>query len=157
MKASELLEHPEAYPGLVERKFARVRLRLWRYPSFEPLRSWAVLQAKKALFLRRIVWDQGRTEGLKPTTYGSEVPLEKPVLDMLLAELQAVELPPFLPVSSIGLDGTTYGVEAGSYMLSARLTWWEAPPKAWEPLRDWHMRTAALFDSLLPLATPDCS
>ncbi len=155
MKIPDALEHPERYPGLAERKLPRVLLRIWCYPSFDPYRSWAAIQAREGLFLRRIVWDQGRTGRLKPTTYGSEVPLEHSVFDELVADLQAIELPPFLAVSTIGLDGTSYGVETGSYMLSARLAWWQTPPEAWEPLRNWHARASALFDSLLPTATPE--
>jgi hypothetical protein len=159
MKGREFLEPPENYPGLVERARASVCLRVWLYPSFEPQRSWAVIRAKEGLFLRRIVWDQQRRGGglRPPDTYGSETPLANSVFDMLQAELQAIELPPFLPVPTIGVDGTSYGVETGSYMPSARLAWWHTLPEAWGPLRNWHARAAALFDSLLPPATPDCS
>ncbi len=82
--------------------------------------------------------------------------MENAVFAALQQELQAIELPPFLTVSSIGIDGTLYGVEVGGHMRSARLAWWETPPKSWEPLQGWHGRTAALFDSMLPAATPDC-
>jgi hypothetical protein len=152
-RGRQILEHPELYPGLPQREYARVILRTWRYPSFEPYFSWAVVQAKGELFLRRVVWDQRRRDVPEPITFGSEVPLDSKEYSLLLDELQVIKVPPFLSVSTVGLDGTSYGVESGSYMLSARLAWWEAAPAAWAPLQQWHERAASAFESLLPLAT----
>jgi hypothetical protein len=57
-QAHALLDHPETYSGLAPHRDARRLLRLWRYPSFEPYCSWAVIEARSGLFLRRVVWDQ---------------------------------------------------------------------------------------------------
>jgi hypothetical protein len=131
-------------------------LRLWRYPAFEAFRAWAAIGAKDGLFLRRIVWDQ-RAGGLTPALYGAEAPLEKEVFGKLLAELRGIELPPFVEVSTIGIDGVSCGIETGSYMASASLAWWGTPPAAWAPLANWHAHAMAVFEGMLPLSTPDCS
>jgi hypothetical protein len=152
-RARELLERPKLYQGLVPRGNASIPLRVWRYPSFTPWSSWAVLEDKKQLFLRRIEWDLRRTHIPPLNTYGCEAPLEQAAFDALMPELQAVELSPFIPTPGIGIDGVWYGIEAGSYMGSARLVWREKPPKSWEPLGVWHARVTAFFDSLLPQST----
>jgi hypothetical protein len=114
-----------------------------------------VIEVKQEFFLRRVVWDQRCVQVHDPMIYACESPLESSVFRFLLSELQAIDLHPFSPVSIIGLDGTSHGVEAGSCYLSARLAWWETPPKEWEPLQNWHTRATALFDSLLPSSTAD--
>ena len=153
-EAMALLESPAKYPGLPARDRSLVQLRVWRYPSFQPSSSWAVLRVAKSLFLRRITWDQRRPVIAEPITYGSEVPLDAAAFETLLHRLQAIELPPFLPVSTVGIDGTSYGVEVGSFGLSARLSWWESPPDAWSPLEEWHASAVAQFEGLLPASTP---
>jgi len=153
-QAMALLESPAKYPGLPARDRSLVQLRIWRYPSFQPSSSWAVLRAAKALFLRRITWDHRRPVIAEPNTYGSEVPLDAAVFEGLLHRLQAIDLPPFLPVSTVGIDGTSYGVEVGSFGLSARLSWWESAPKAWSLLEEWHASAITQFEGLLPASTP---
>lgn len=41
-KARELLESPERYPGLPERRGCRRLFRMWESPSFHAYRSWAL-------------------------------------------------------------------------------------------------------------------
>ena len=148
-----LLEHPAEYPGLALLMPPRVLLRVWRYPSFEPWCSWAVLEADGSLFLRRIAWDHRRLVISDPITYGSEVLIERSTFDSLSSELHDIELMPFAPVSTLGIDGTTYGVEVGDFGVSARLSWWASPPADWVPVQEWHERAVALFESLLPAQT----
>ena len=149
-QAHALLDHPETYPGLVQHRDARRLLRLWRYPSFEPYCSWAVIEARSGLCLRRVVWDQRRQDP-EPVTYGSETVLRPEELAAVLAELAAIRLAPFPVMRILGLDGTGYGVEQGDRSGSARLEWWDLRhPEDWAPLHRWHERTAARFDALLP-------
>jgi hypothetical protein len=149
-QAHALLDHPETYPGLVQHRGARRLLRLWRYPSFEPHCSWAVIEARSGLFLRRVVWDQRRQDP-EPVTYGSETVLRHEELAAVLAELAAIRLAPFPTMRILGLDGTGYGVEQGDGFRSARLDWSDLRhPEDWAPLHRWHERTAARFDALLP-------
>lgn len=155
-KAHWLFEHPDFYPGLPRRASARVRLRAWCCPAFTAHRCWAVIETGNGLFLRRVVWDRHRAPLGEPVTYGCEVPLERRVHDALLRDLRVVELPPFLPVAATGIDGVTYGVEAGeaiTYGASARLVWWHKPPEGWEPLAEWHTQATATFEALLPAST----
>jgi hypothetical protein len=150
-EAHALLDHPETYPGLVEHRNARQLLRLWRYQSFEPCCSWAVIEARSGLFLRRVVWDRLDRSGMpQPVTYGCEVPLRQEIVAPVLGELAAIRLVPFPMASTLGLDGTSYGVERGTGFRSARLSWWDVHPEDWAPLHQWHEQTAASFDALLP-------
>jgi hypothetical protein len=156
LKAMQMLEAPERYPGLAERPYARTLLRLWRYPSFEPYSSWALIETKSQVFLRRVTWDQTHVLGM-PVTFGSEAPIEAqaPAYEELLARLRDIQLPPFIKVATCGIDGTSYGVEIGAFGLSARLSWWETPPPEWAALVSWHAETVEKFDGLLPASTPD--
>jgi hypothetical protein len=152
-RAREILDSPLAYPGLVQRKRARVPLRVWRYPSFEPYCSWSVVESNEAQFIRRIVWDQSRTSLVEPATYGCEAPLEPQTFGLLMSELHALELSPFRPDARFGIDGTSYGIEAEAYSVSTRLVWWEAAPDGWASLQVWYERSVAIFESLLPAST----
>lgn len=64
--------------------------------------------------------------------------LDKNVLDALQEKLRAIKLPAFIPVNTVGIDGVSNGLEVGSYMASARLSWWCNPPSEWVPLQSWH-------------------
>jgi hypothetical protein len=153
-KALALLEHPESYPGLPGHAGSRLLLRVWRYPSFTPYFAWAVIASRDVLFLRRVVWDQAARILPTPRTFGCEIPLQKGTFEPIMARLRTIQIPPFLPVPTIGLDGTSYGVEYGDFILSCKLTWWETPPVEWTPLQQWHTATTQLFESLLPTSTP---
>jgi hypothetical protein len=153
-RALALLESPAQYPALPKRERSFVQLRVWRYPSFHPCSSWAVVRAGKNLFLRRVTWDQRHPPTPDPVTYGSEISLDATAYEAVLASLREVQLPPFITVSTIGLDGTRFGVELGGFGPSARLSWWETPPPEWSQLREWHAQTVAQFDGLLPASTP---
>jgi hypothetical protein len=152
--ALALLEKPETYPGLAQRKHSLVLLRVFQYPSFQPCSSWAVVQVAKNLFLRRVTWDQRHPFTPEPVTYGAEVPLESSIFNALTTELRAIQLTPFVVVSTIGIDGTSYGVEVGGFGSSARLSWWETPPPNWAPLQQWHAHAVTQFEALLPASTP---
>ncbi|WP_225766610.1 hypothetical protein [Inquilinus sp. Marseille-Q2685] len=150
--ARALLDHPETYPGLIEHGSARQLLRLWRYPSFAPWCSWAVIEARSGLFLRRVVWDRHDRSGKpQPVTYGCEAPLRPEMLATVLGELAVIRLTPFPTVRILGLDGTGCGVEQGDLFGFARFEWWDVRhPEDWGPLHQWHERTAGRLDALLP-------
>lgn len=152
-KALRLLESPANYPGLARRPYASVSLRIWRFQSFQPYSSWAIIEASEQMFLRRVTWDQSRLS-IEPITFASEVPIEQPHLEPLLTQLQSIQIPPFISVPTAGIDGTTYGVELGSFRLSAHLSWWETPPAEWAALHSWHAQAVATFEPLLPASTP---
>jgi hypothetical protein len=152
-RAVSLLEHPESYPGLAIRERARVKLRVWRYPSFEPFASWAVLQASGSLFVRRVLWDQAQMQLPEPVTYGSEAPCEEAVFGELIAKLASIALPPFVVTGGIGLDGTRCGVAVEDNMSSFCANWWEEHPHEWAPLREWHAKAVAALERVLPSPT----
>lgn len=153
-KALRILESPASYPGLAKHSRAHVSLRVWQYPSFLPYSSWAIIEASKHLFLRRITWDQSQILSTGPVTFGSEVPIEPFHLEPLLAQLESIQIPPFISVATVGIDGTTYGIEVGSFRLSARVSWWETPPAEWAALHSWHAQAVAAFEAFLPASTP---
>lgn len=153
LKALKVLEAPESYPNLAVRPYARTLLRIWRYPSFQPYSSWALIEASSQVFLRRITWDQSHVLGT-PVTFASEAPIQAPAYEGLLLRLREIELPPFITVATSGIDGTTFGIEIGAFGLSARLSWWETPPPEWAALETWHAEAVEKFDELLPASTP---
>jgi hypothetical protein len=154
LKAMQLLESPESYPGLAVRPYARTLLRVWRYPSFEPYSSWALIEAKSHVFVRRVTWDRSQTQTVTPETFGSEVPIEAQAYEGLLSRLREIQLPPFMTVARLGLDGVSYGVEVAVFGLSARLSWWQTAPPEWAGLESWHSEAIEKFDGLLPVSTP---
>lgn len=153
-RALSLLENPESYPLLPQRNFIRL-FRVWVYPTFAPYVAWSLAQASEQFYIRRVVWDQVHTVDLEPITFGTELPVLEETFHKLLAELRAMQLTPFTLASATGVDGTSYGVEVGTFNPSGRLSWWGNPPEAWSPLQAWHTCATQLFESLLPLSTPD--
>ena len=154
LKGLQLLESPASYPSLGERPYARTLVRLWRYPSFEPYSSWALIEAKSQVFLRRVTWDKSQWLDFTPVTFGSEVLIEAPAYEGLLSRLREIQLPPFINFNRLGLDGVTYGIEISVFGLSARLSWWDTPPPEWAALGTWHAEAIEKFDGLLPTSTP---
>ena len=154
LKAMQLLESPESYPGLAVRPYARTLLRIWRYPSFHPYSSWALIQVESQVFLRRVTWDQSQVLASRPVTFGSEVLIEAREYQGLLSQLREIQLPPFITVAQHGIDGVSYGVEVAAFGLSARLSWWQTPPAEWAALESWHSEAIEKFDGLLPVSTP---
>lgn len=154
-EALKYLESPASYPGLAIRPRAQTLLRIWRFPSFQPWSSWALLEELEQVFLRRVTWDKRHPASLTPATYGSEVLVESATYEPLLSRLRAVQVLPFIPVSTFGIDGTLCGIEIGAvFDVSARLIWWETPPAEWSELHSWHLAAVREFDALLPASTP---
>lgn len=157
-RALAVLESPLSYPGLPEHWFPRVLLRVWRYPSFQPYASWALIATRKEeTFVRRITWHPYHPLNETPVTFGAEAAIEASAREPLLRALRAIRLPPFIPADRAGIDGTTCGVEFGNDMRSARLGWWETPPAEWADLARWHADAIAAFEALLPAHTPAAS
>jgi hypothetical protein len=155
LKAIQMLESPQSYPGLAERPHARTLLRIWRYPSFYPYSSWALIETKSQVFLRRVTWDKSQTPAITPDTFGSEVAIEASAYEGLFSRLRDIQLRPFITVARLGLDGVTHGVEISVFGLFARLSWWNTPPPEWAALGTWHAEAIEKFDGLLPTSTPD--
>jgi hypothetical protein len=153
-RAMALLEAPETYPTLAQRRSTTL-LRVWVYPSFKPSASWSVIQEGRRFFIRRVVWDQVRTVDSEPVTYGAESPVEEESFRELLTELRAMQAAPFALASTMGIDGTSYGVEVGGIRPSGRMSWWGKPPIGWAALQAWHARAIERFEALLPASTSE--
>ncbi|MCR8958699.1 hypothetical protein M0765_013470 [Variovorax sp. S2] len=153
-RALALLEAPEKYPGLAPRKGIAL-LRVWMYPSFRPCAAWSILESGKSFFVRRVVWDQVPTVDSQPITFGAESPVVEESFSGLLSELRTMQLSPFALASTIGIDGTSYGVEVGGFGKSGFMSWWGKPPVGWAPLEAWHARAIKQLESLLPSSTSE--
>jgi hypothetical protein len=146
--AEELFERPERFPGLPPLRAHERLLRVWVCPSFTPWTSWSVYRSGAARQVRRVMLVPGALEGVAPWGADGFAPASE--VDAVVAALEAMELAPFVSVATLGIDGTTYGVERGGHWLSARLAWWERPPTAWAPLAAWHERARAFLDQHVP-------
>lgn len=147
-RALALLEAPEKYPGLAPRKGIAL-LRVWVYPSFKPCVTWSILQSGTSYFVRRVVYDQSHTVDAQPITFGAEAPVAEVSFNGLLSELRTMQLSPFALASTVGIDGTSYGVEVGGFGKSGLMSWWGKPPAEWAPLQAWHACAIELLESLL--------
>ena len=160
LRAVEWLQHPETYPGLAPWCENDTRVRFVRLPSFEPYSVWVLQRRDNIAQVRRVEWDHLADAPLRdafpdaaPTTFAADAQLPVALADELLSELAAIHLPPFLPVSTLGLDGTSYAIEFGSSWRSAALSWWCEPPEEWQTLASFHERALALFERFLPVST----
>ena len=151
-RALALLEAPEKYPGLAPRKGITL-LRVWVYPSFEPCAAWSILQSGASYFVRRVVYDQTPTVDAQPITFGAESPVAEENFSGLLSELRSMQLSPFALASTVGIDGTSYGVEVGGFGKSGLMSWWGKPPTGWAPFQTWHACAIERLESLLPPST----
>lgn len=152
-KAAYLLEHPESYPGLIQRQEDDRHFLLLHYPTFEPHASWALFQAGDRHWVRRIEWDRSKFipfHETDPYTYGSEVRCPDGVAKEAIATLSSLSFCPFIKMDGIGLDGATYSVSIGNYLQSCTLSWWCAPPEEWAEVGAWFSATVDAFETLLP-------
>jgi hypothetical protein len=152
--ARRLLERPLDYPGLVQRRGANQEVRIWRAPSFDPESSWTIIADKSEWFVRRVVYVRRSAAGeIWHDTFASEARLAEPVALSVVRDLRAICIVPFVKLSGLGLDGTAYGIETGSFMAQVRLSWWGKAPEEWGALRSWYAATIGVLESQLPPST----
>ena len=154
-KAIELLQDVGQYPGLQPWKEHDVRFRLIRLPSYEAYSVWALHQSDGIYRVRRLEWDRlldAQKPASAPTLFGADAELPRKSVQQLLIELSLIALPPFLPVSTIGLDGISHAVEFGDCWRSASLAWWGKPPRQWRALAEWYGQAVKLFEQFLPVS-----
>ncbi len=146
-------------------KAADWQLRLSVLPSFDNAHSLGiVIQGKQTRVLHQ-VWrynldvEKFRTPidrmrhptTLQPTIEEHSEPIGTDVLQHLLESLNQ-SLPQALPPArSLGLDGTTYEVAAGTYMHNLSVQWWGRGPSEWQGLVEYFQATWRTLVS----ATPD--
>ena len=149
--ARRLLERPLDYPGLVQRPRARLEVRIWRAPSFDPESSWTIIADKSDWFVRRVVYLRRSSAGeIWHDTFASEARLAESVALSLIRDLRTICVAPFVEVSGLGLDGARYGVETSNYMTHVRISWWGKAPEEWGALRSWYGATIGVLESQLP-------
>src|SRR5260221_7141095 len=158
--AIDLFESPETYPGLALWCEHDTRIRFFRMPSFQPHSVWVLQLKGKTAHVRRIEWDHVADAQLRdamlaapPTTFGADAQLPFVAAKKLLDDLASISLPPFLPVATLGIDGTTFAIGFGNSWRSASLSWWGNPPEPWQPLALSYERAISLFEEFLPVST----
>ena len=155
-EARQLLEEPQHYAGFAVRKTAKPVLRLWRYPSFDPMASWALVRDEDAHVVRRVVCSPvseaiAGTDSfeLRYDTFGTEAVLPAETVDALVSKLTGIVLPPFVRRHRAGLDGCSYGVQWGDPQEEVRLTWWRQSPSDWAEFRHWYAHAVITFENHL--------
>ena len=155
-KAYYLLEHPEKYPGLIERHESDRKLLLYRYPSFKPSASWSLFENKNIYWIRRIEWNSPKwfpSHHINPCTMGSESTFSSKLAKNVLSSFCSIEFSTLKQSENIGIDGTVYGINSKNWELSFSLQWWCLPSDEWKPLADWFDNTVNIFEQFLPEST----
>lgn len=155
-QAYRLLEYPERYPGLLERREGDRKMLLFRYPSYAVNTSWSLFETNKVFWVRRIDWD--RSKGLPsketdPFTVGCETFCATELADDILSSLSSIKFCPLQQSDLIGIDGTFYGIRTGNYWLSCSLRWWDQPSNDWKPLAQWFGQSINRLEQILPQST----
>jgi hypothetical protein len=154
-KICSVLEAPLEYGGLPKRKEAKLRLRVWTYPAFDPYRAWAIYVAQDGCWLRRLTWRYDPQALGLGHFYGCETALDAAFLEGRIAALKAICLSPFDSLDHIGLDGVSCGVELSGFLDKAHVRWWCDGPPSFAPLVRWHEETCEALEALLPAASVD--
>jgi len=153
-KAIEILTHPENYPGLHKVDRGSIKLQIWQYPAFGVYSSWILYKANRSFGIRRVEWNRfTKAFPLEPITYGSDAILPTIDANSILSKLTAIKLSPFIPVSTIGLDGVIYGIQFESRHILVQLRWWWNLPEEWSSLREWFQEAVDMFEYYLPAST----
>jgi|SRR5215468_6216292 len=71
---------------------------------------------------------------LQPTIEEADANVAREQLAALLFRATTLAVPPHIPDSGVGLDGTTYELVFGRLFVQARFQWWCDAPAGWEPL-----------------------
>lgn len=148
------LENPYSIPSAPKLEMCQPMLRLWVYPSFEDHLAWHVFRCvksrKDSAIVRRVKWDQeadwrrlagdpllGLRTGFHatPTIEVRDRRLDGAVLNGYLEELKAITIAIGAGKGTIGIDGTTSGVEV--FPGRVLVEWWSAYPPEWEGLVSW--------------------
>jgi hypothetical protein len=149
-----LLDRPLDYPGLVQRRGARERFRIWRRPAFDPETVWAVISDDSGdWFVRRVVHTRHFRGGeIFHDTFGAEGSLSERVAVPLLRRLTAIPVVPLVERDAhlIVLDGACHGIEIRDSRYCFSVSWHCAAPPEWHPLRDWFAAAVGALESALP-------
>lgn len=109
-----LFERPERFPGLPPLCARDRLLRVWVCPSFTLWTSWSVYRSGAARQVRRVMLvPRALADGAAPWGADGFAPASE--VEGLVAALEGIELAPFASVATLGVDGTTYGVERGDH------------------------------------------
>jgi hypothetical protein len=157
--ALEALDTPASYPLLAPLgRLDRVPVSLGFFPSFEPYRTWALVQRQDGWFVRRVVWnrvgDYARGNINAPALFGSEAKLPTEEARTLTEKLSSLTVPLALP-KRFGLDGTTSTLAIDNLFDAFTLEWWESGPPGWEGVARWHAEAVEFFEAHLPTTTFD--
>jgi hypothetical protein len=154
--ALAMLAHPETYPGLERLGPSDIVLKLFRFAGLGEYCVWAVAQRPAGYVVRRIVWDRTqshRPEEISPVTFGCDSHVPTEVMERRLATLRTLSVPPLLLDDRIGLDGVRFGIECGTFLGAAALSWWSDAPMEWREIETWYEDLVAALEAGLPRRT----
>jgi hypothetical protein len=157
--AARWLAQPAEIPHFEAPRFARVRLRLWHYPSLRgPWASVLLYQVDARRFrptgmapVVEVSWDRGLDGARVPapaSAVAESVPsvswrqclLPRDVVEGYCEALQRLTFNAFSP-SGPGMDGSVRGVEAVLGNGAASVAWWGPAPEGLSPLAKWYDET----------------
>jgi hypothetical protein len=70
-----------------------------------------------------------------PTIEVDWVPIDRPVIEAVLAGLRANAIPLAVANAPMGCDGTSFELFVGDGFCNARITWWCNLPREWQKLQ----------------------
>lgn len=146
-------ENAHCFEGLPKLSSSIQRLRIWQYPSFEPISSWSVFGHGDILDLRRLQWDRRKefpSNNSITQIFGAQAKISQEAFAPLVNELAQITFNPLIEDKSIHLDGTEYGIELGADASRRIITWRDNPPDDWRSLMDWHQRAILFLEQFLP-------
>lgn len=127
---------------------AYVMLHLWMLPAFSDAISLTVYykhgihmvkrtNPESIPFVKEVRWVKSSKDiGKHHTT--REAALSQVIFLGLLQQGSQIQIPIINTPFSLGLDGTSFGLEMpGHGFGSYRLTWWSNGPEVWKPLTTW--------------------
>ena len=163
--AHNYLENARSIPSAPKLETYRLVLRLWVNPSFEDQLAWHVFRRVKpggaASVVRRVRWDQeadwrrlagdpllGLRAGFHatPTVEVRDRPLDEAVLNGYMERLKAISITVGAGRGTIGIDGTTSGVEI--FPGRVLVEWWSAYAPEWEGLVSWAAEVREWLDGV---------
>lgn len=146
------LSRPTGAMGSRQFDRAAVVVLIWRYPSFQPLQSWALIEASEPgsniWTVRRVSWDRCRdyeramnpiqqaafmvTADPQPTMEVLDARVEEEFAERILSAVRGLSVPSILESRPCVVDGTRNGIETGEGQ--ARIEWWCTGPTSWQEL-----------------------
>lgn len=153
-EVEKIMATPWSYPGLVPRDSSSLLLSFSTNDSIRIWSSWYVFMSSMQFFLRRIEWprsaDRFPISAVGPTTFGSEVPLQKAIAESLIdSAINIVSSNASRPPASLTIDGVYYSITIWRNGESKEVSWVHGL-KGTSALEEWLASSEFFASKLLP-------